>query len=68
MGQIGPKTYQLYKVIELDPNGTNPGLFQRQNELTSDLKKVPDLSHLGTIWPTLGPNLTTLGSGTFSFN
>ena len=23
----------------------------------SDLKKVPDLSHLGPIWPTLEPNL-----------
>ena len=25
-----------------------------------NLKKSPDLSHLGPIWPTLGPNLVTL--------
>ena len=36
------------------------GLFR--SDFKSDLKKAPDLSHLGPIWPTLEPNLPSLPS------
>ena len=39
---------------QIGPKWTNPGLFQIRSE------KVPDLSHLGPIWPTLEANLPSL--------
>ena len=63
------------KWVRLAPNGTNLGLLQirfqniffkmswnliwKCSEIWSE--KVPDLSHLGPIWPTLCPNLVTQG-------
>ena len=56
------------KWVRLAPNGTNPGLFQIRfqciwrgtlNALNL-IWKAPDLSHFRPIWPTLGPNLTSV--------
>ena len=51
------------KCVRIAPNGTNPGLFPHQISVHfgAALKctkiwyeKIPDLSHLGPIWPILG--------------
>ena len=54
------------KWVKLASNGTNPELFQirfqyilKGTETWSE--KVPDLSHLGPIWPTLGVKPTIPG-------
>ena len=55
--------------VRLAPNGTNLGFLQIRFSTfwrgalkctESDLKKIPDLSHLASIWPTLGPNLVPM--------
>ena len=62
---LGPKW------VRLAPNGTYLGIFQIRFSSQYILarralmyliwsEECPDLSHLGSIWPTLGPNLVTV--------
>ena len=48
------------KDVRLDPNGSNLGLFNINFQHWSF--NVSDLSHLGLIWPYLGPPLTSMAS------
>ena len=51
------------KWVRLAPNyGTNPGLFKIYRAKCTEIwsEKVPDLSHLAPIWPSLEPNLPSL--------
>ena len=58
--------FSTLKWVRIAPS---PGIFFRydsvhfrsvsQNVLNLIWKKSPDLSHFGSIWPTLGPNLVT---------
>ena len=57
MTRFGPKVSQIGS--KLDKSGT----FSYQISVrigSSRSEKVPDFSHLGPIWPILGPNLTPL--------
>ena len=45
-------------VGQINPIWTNPGLFQIRFQ-----SQFPDLSHFGSIWPTLRPNITSLMYG-----